>query len=181
MAATREPFDACSCALLIVDMQQALFERPFPVYGGDGLLGTIRSLADRAHEAGVLVVYVQHCNGMMPHGSAPWRLHAGLRPVDGDLLIEKDHGGAFEGTGLAAELAARRVSTVLVTGLVTHGCIGATCRGGVALGLDVVLVSDAHSNVDRRAEKVIADWNAALRSEVSDVLPAGEIHFERAG
>jgi nicotinamidase-related amidase len=181
MAAAHKPFDARSCALLIVDMQQALFERPFPVYGGEELLGTIRSLAERAHEGGALVVFVQHCNSMMPHGSAAWRLHASLRPVDGDLLIEKEHHDAFEGTGLAAELAARSVSIVLVTGLVTHGCIGATCRGGVALGLDVVLVSDAHSNVDRRAAKLIADWNAALKSEVGGVLRARDIRFERAG
>lgn len=49
-------------ALLIIDMQQALFGRPTPVYHGDELLANINSLVERAHSAGAPVVYIQHSN-----------------------------------------------------------------------------------------------------------------------
>jgi nicotinamidase-related amidase len=177
----REQPDSTVSALLIVDVQQALFERPVAVHRSDELLETIRGLVDRAHEARGPVAYIQHCSEMMVRGSDAWRLHGGLRPEEGDLMIEKTQGDAFEGTGLDAELRARSVSRVIVTGLITHGCIAATCLGGSARGYDVILVADGHSNCDREAAQVIAEWNDSLRPQIGGVVPAREVDFGPAG
>ncbi|MGV8084510.1 MAG: cysteine hydrolase family protein [Coriobacteriia bacterium] len=168
-------------SLLVVDVQRALFERPIPIYKGDELLDTLCELVDRAHKAGAIVVFIQHCNKMMPHGSDAWQLHPRLRPEDGDLLVEKTHGDAFEGTRLDDELRARGVSSVVVTGLVTHGCVTATCRGGKYRGYSVTLVSDGHSNYNRKAPDLISECNTTLGEELTAVVPAHEVSFRAAG
>jgi nicotinamidase-related amidase len=35
---------------------------------------------------------------------------------------------------------------VILTGLVTHGCVKATCEGALALGYAAVLAADGHSS-----------------------------------
>ncbi|HSK48209.1 MAG TPA: isochorismatase family cysteine hydrolase [Coriobacteriia bacterium] len=166
-----------SAALLVVDVQQALFEHQIPVYRGDELLDTIEGLVDRAHESGALVVFVQHCNKAMAHGSSGWSLHSRLKPTDTDLIVEKTHGDAFEGTNLDGALRSRSVSTVFVTGLVTHGCVRATCVGGQTREYDVVLVADGHSSYNRKAAELIEEWNATLSSQLAAVLPAEQVDF----
>jgi nicotinamidase-related amidase len=169
--------DPNSTVLLVVDLQQALFERSSPIYRANELLETISDLVARAHTAGVLVVYIRHCNKMLAPGSTGWRLHPTLRPAAGDLLIEKKHGDAFQDTPLGAELKARSVTTVLVTGLVTHGCVRATCLGGAERGYTVILVADAHSSYSRDAVRLIEAWNEKLSKSIAGVLPAANLDF----
>jgi nicotinamidase-related amidase len=109
------------------------------------------------------VFYVQHANeSWLAPGSDGWQLHAGLRPLAIDGAIQKRHGSAFQGTDLGKELAARAISRLVVTGLVTHGCVKATCLDAVKLGYGVILVKDGHSNFHKKAADVIAEWNQKL-------------------
>ena len=69
-------------ALLVIDVQQGLFRKSTPIYRAEALLDTIESLIERAHAAGVLVVYVQHASDkVLPFGSADWQLHPGCTPT----------------------------------------------------------------------------------------------------
>jgi len=169
--------DPNSTALLVVDVQQALFERGTPIYHADELLDTLSYLIERAHAGGVLVVYIRHSNKWLQPGSAGWQLHPGLQPTDGDLVIEKAHGDAFQDTLLDAELKSRSVSNVVVTGLVTNGCVRATCLGANKLSYDVILVADGHSSYHRQAARQIKEWNEKLAASVAAVLPATDIDF----
>jgi nicotinamidase-related amidase len=150
-------------ALLVIDVQKGLFDKSTPIYDAGRLLENINALADCAHRAGVPVFYVQHANeSWLAPGSEGWQLHAGLRPLDIDGAVQKRHGSAFQGTGLGKELEARAISRLIVTGLVTHGCVKATCLDAVKLGYGVVLVKDGHSNFHKKAADVIAEWNQKL-------------------
>jgi nicotinamidase-related amidase len=150
-------------ALLVIDVQKGLFDKSTPIYDAARLLENINALADCAHRAGVPVFYVQHANeSWLAPGSEGWQLHAGLRPLDIDGAIQKRHGSAFQGTGLGKELEARAISRLIVTGLVTHGCVKATCLDAVKLGYGVILVKDGHSNFHKKAADVIAEWNQKL-------------------
>lgn len=163
-------------ALLVIDMQRGLFSKSTPIYRGDELLAAIAELVRRAHRAGVLVVYVQHSSQrVLPYGSDDWRLHPSLRPAPADLVIHKTHGNAFEGTRLADELAARGISRVVVTGLVTHGCVRATSLGALSLGLDLVLVADGHSSYSRDAAQQIDKWNRQLAEAGARLAPAARV------
>ena len=88
-------------ALLVIDVQQGLFRKSTPIFRAEPLLDTITTLVERAHAAGVLVVYIQHASDkVLPFGSADWQLHPRLHPGEGDLVVHKQHGNAFEDTPL---------------------------------------------------------------------------------
>ena len=150
-------------ALLIIDVQRDLFEKSTPVYQGDQLLKNINALVDRAHAAGAPVFYVQHSTKTtLLEGSSEWQLHPALKPQKTDHFIRKHHGNAFEDTVLKSELDALHVSKVVVVGLVTDGCVQATCKSAHALGYDVTLVEDAHSTNSASSEQILDKWNTKL-------------------
>jgi nicotinamidase-related amidase len=165
-------------ALLVIDVQASLFGQSTPIYQAEALLATINSLADRARQAGAPVVYVQHANdNRLAPGTAGWQLHSQIRPQPMDHVINKRHGNAFEDTGLAGLLETLRVGRLVVTGLVTHGCVKATCLGALALGYDVVLVQDGHSSYSKDASKLIQEWNGKLSQAGAELKPASEVSF----
>ena len=86
-------------ALLIIDVQRGLFANPTPVYKEEELLDNILDLVDHAHQAGVPVVYIQHCGQKsLIKGSQEWQLHPRLQPERKDWLVYKENSNAFEGT-----------------------------------------------------------------------------------
>jgi len=172
---------AGGAALLVIDLQQGLFRRSTPVFAEDSLVRTISGLVDAARAAAVPVVIVQHSNKMLVAGTSSWKLHPSLRPRDEDVRLHKTRGDAFEATDLDALLTARSVGTVYVTGLVSEGCVRATCLGGVKRGYHVVLVSDAHSSFHRDAAKRVREWNDRLAAELDGVMPAAEVDFTGQG
>lgn len=168
-------------ALLVIDLQRGLFQRPTPVYEQDSLLRNIRGLVVAAHTAAVPVVFVQHSNKMLVAGTESWELHPSLEPRDDDLRIHKTHGDAFEATDLDSLLRERSVGTVYVTGLVSEGCVRATCLGLAKRGYRAVLVSDAHSSFHRDAANRVQEWNEKLAAELDAVVPAREVDFDGQG
>lgn len=165
-------------ALLVIDVQQGLFNKSTRIYQAEPLLETIEALIAQSHAAGAPVVYVQHASSkVLPYGSKDWQLHPRLQPGENDLVVHKQHGNAFEGTELHAELARRDVGRVIVTGLVTHGCVKATCEGALALGYAVVLARDGHSSYSKDAPRLIEEWNRKLGEAGVEVIPAGQIQI----
>ena len=143
-------------ALLVVDVQQGLFQKSTPVYRAAELLQNIQTLVDAAHRAGAPVIYIQHNDkNSLVKDTPTWTLHPDLQPQEDDLRVDKQHGNAFEETPLDELLKARRVKHVIVTGLVTHGCVKNTCLGALEAGYQVMLVSDAHSSYSDKAAELI--------------------------
>lgn len=165
-------------ALLVIDVQQGMFGKSIPVYQAEQLLQNINLLIDQAHAAGVSVIFVQHCdNRALVKGSPDWQLHQELHFLGEDAVVLKEHGNAFEKTGLDEELKGRRITTVVVTGLVTHGCVKNSCLGALALGYKVVLAADGHSSFSKDAAGLIEEWNGKLGEQDVRVVPAVEIVF----
>ncbi len=166
-------------ALLIIDVQQGLFEKHTPIYKADKLLENITTLIDRAHRSNAPVFYVQHSDTRaLVKGSADWQLHPHLQPLKVDYSIHKQHGNAFEDTSLDNTLRELHVATVVVAGLVTHGCVRATCIGAQELGYNVILVQDGHSNYSKQAAEIIDKWNQKLSARKIELKSTAEITFE---
>jgi isochorismate hydrolase len=122
-------------ALLVIDVQKELFEKSTPIYRAQQLLENINTLIDKARQEDVLVVFIQHSsNKILKKGSAGWQFRPEIQPLAEEVIIHKLHGNAFEETNLREELEKRNVSVVVVTGLVTHGCVKATCLGAMEEG-----------------------------------------------
>lgn len=132
-------------ALLIVDVQN-------PVVAGthnrDAMITNINALIERARAHGAPVVWVQHSDDSIEHGSEGWRYVPELVRPDSEPLIQKNYGDSFEATELENVLAARGVGRLVVTGAQTDACIRSTIHGALVRGYDVTLVGDAHTTED---------------------------------
>ena len=87
-ASAWQPHAEQATALLVIDVQHGLFRKSTPIFRAEPLLDTITTLVERAHTAGVLVVYIQHASDkVLPFGSAGWQLHPRLHAGEGDLIV----------------------------------------------------------------------------------------------
>jgi len=171
-------FHKVKTTLLVIDVQRALFTRPNPIYKANQLIETINLMVVRSHLSGVKVIYVQHANqSFLKEGTEGWQFHPGLSRREEDSLIQKKQGNAFLDTPLQSELEVRGIQNLLITGLVTQGCIRATCLGGLELGYRVCLVEDGHSNYNQEAAAVIEKWQKELELAGVEITSADNIEF----
>jgi nicotinamidase-related amidase len=164
-------------ALLVIDVQKGLFKKSTPIYEAEQLLGNINTLIRRAERAGAPVFYIQHANKMLVGGTDDWELHPELERLQTGVAIHKRHGNAFQDTNLREELESRGIRQVVITGLVTHGCVRATCIDAKGQGYEVILVRDGHSSYSKQAAKLIAEWNEKLSEGTVELRVTEEIAF----
>lgn len=166
-------------ALVVIDVQEGLFKRGRGVYRADEFLRNIIHLIDAARQAAAPVVMVRHSNGSsLKPGSEDWRIHHALRPFRDCLVIDKEHASCFHGTRLVSLLDERHVTDVVLSGLVTHGCVRASCFDGLSHGYSVTLVADGHSGYSRNAASQIKTWNNKFQSLGVILEPTLEVSFE---
>ena len=165
-------------ALLVIDLQQGLFDKSQPVYKADQLLENVLLLVEQAHAARAPVFYIQHCDKRdLAEGSVGWQLHPRLQPVSQDFHLLKEKSNSFEGTNLDMVLKSKGITDVVITGLVTHGCVKNGCLGAKEHGYGVTLVQDGHSSFSNKAAEMIDEWNEKLAKEGVEVKAAAEIVF----
>ena len=168
-----------NAALLVIDVQQGLFERATKVYQAEQFLDNLNCLIDAARETDTPVIFIQHENqNTLKRDSDTWQLHPRIQPNHEETLIHKQHGNAFFETSLQAKLASKDVGTLYITGLVTQGCVRATCLGALDLGYRLILVSDAHSTFSKSAKGIIEKWNATLTEAGAALITTAEVDFE---
>jgi hypothetical protein len=97
------------------------------------------------------VIWVQHSGDDLVAGSEGWEYVPELTRRDGEPLVAKRYGDAFEATDLERLLAGRGVGRLIVAGAETDACIRSTIHGAFTRGYDVTLVSDAHTAQDKTA------------------------------
>jgi nicotinamidase-related amidase len=166
-------------ALIVIDVQQGLFERDTPIYEAEQVLANINTLMNAARQAGVPVIFVQHANeSSLVRDSREWQLHPEIRPLAGEVIIHKQHGDAFIDTELKDELEKREVQGLFITGLATQACVKATSLGALKLGYQVYLVSDGHSNSSKDAPRLIKKWNRAISEKGAELVATKEVDFK---
>ena len=137
--------DRTHTALLVVDVQNGVVSG---AHDRDRVVANIGTLVDRAREAGVDVVWVQHNSEELTEGSDAWQYVADLERRDEEPLVQKRYPDSFEETDLESVLADRGVGRLFVSGAQTDECIRSTLHGAIARGYDAVLVGDAHTTED---------------------------------
>ncbi|HET6970508.1 MAG TPA: isochorismatase family protein [Phenylobacterium sp.] len=168
-------------ALLVVDVQAGVVAE---AHQRDAVVGNIVRLVERAREDGAPVIWVQHADDELAHGSDAWRIAPELNPLAEDRRIHKAYGDAFEETPLEAMLADLRVGRLIVAGAETDACIRSTLHGALARGYDTLLVSDGHTTNDRTAwgapppEQVIAHTNLYWTYQRAPGRTAGTVRSE---
>jgi len=133
-------------ALLVVDVQNGVVEGN---HDRDAVVANVATLVDKARDARVPVVWVQHNSEFLPRGGESWQLVEELQRREDEPLVEKQYPDSFEDTELESVLAGLSVGSLLVAGAQSDECIRSTLHGAVARGYDATLVSDAHTTEDQ--------------------------------
>jgi nicotinamidase-related amidase len=144
-------------ALLVIDVQNGVVAG---AHERDAVVANVGSLVDRARQAQVPVVWVQHPDEELERGSEPWRIVPELAPGDAEPLVEKHYGDSFEDTTLETVLSDLGVGRLLVAGAQTDECVRSTLHGAFVRGYDTTLVSDAHTTED------LTQWGAPPPDQV---------------
>jgi len=155
-------------AILLIDIQNGLTKRKlynFPLF-----VQTINHSINTFREEKDLIIFVQHNNKHLKELTNDWEIDKRIDKQDSDLTIQKSHGNAFLGTDLETVLRARKINEILICGLVSHGCVKATCIGGLALGLKVALLKNGHTNWDKNAEIKINLVEAELKEKGVEII-----------
>src|SRR3954447_12330701 len=103
-------------ALLVIDVQNGVVGE---AYERDKIVATIAGLVDKARDAGVDVVWVQHNDDQMTEGSEAWKYVPELVRRQSEALVHKRYGDSFEETDLEQVLAERGVGKVFLSGAQT--------------------------------------------------------------
>jgi nicotinamidase-related amidase len=164
MATVREGNKA---VLIVVDVQVGVMSE---AWDANRIVGNVARTVDRARNQGVPVIWVQHSDKDLVHGSPEWQWVPELLPHERESLIHKHFESSFEQTALEEELAKVGATHIALAGASTNWCIRATAYGALERGYDLTLISNAHTTrtmelnggakVD--AVSVINDLNVAM-------------------
>jgi nicotinamidase-related amidase len=175
-------------ALLVIDVQAALFESSPPPGDADGVIQRINALTERARALDVPVIYVQHEREGTPLAadSAGWQLAPGLRPDARDVRLRKTTPDSFLNTRLEPLLQEHDIKHLVICGYASEFCVDTTTRRAAALGYRVTLASDAHTTHDKdhaSAAQIRAHENATLPNLTSfgpviRAVPAADVDFQ---
>ena len=153
--------------LVVVDVQVGVMRE---AWDSDRVITNVARAVERARAEGVPVVWVQHSNEELQHGSPAWQWVPELVPADGEPLIPKNFNSAFEQTDLDEQLGKLGATHIALAGAETNWCIRATAYGALERGYDLTLIEDAHTAIPMElgngrkieASNVVDELNAVI-------------------
>jgi nicotinamidase-related amidase len=159
-------------------------------------LGNLRRVLEGARAAKVLPIFIQ--NTWLPqHGvaSGPWlrfmivrygmdpdrgctvqdtwggEILSEVAPAKTEIVVRKWRSNSFIGTNLDLVLRAHEIKTVVITGVVTQGCVESTAREASFRDYYVVVLEDCVATYDRELHEASLK---VMRTRV-DVAPSDEV------
>ncbi len=150
-------------AVVVVDMARDFVEPGGFIANAGGaeyqtkakaIIEPLKRLLDAARVAGATVVYSTDCHTEEDAELKKWPAHSmkgtewseivpELAPQTGDLVLPKTTYSGFQSSNLDAELRARSIETLYITGLHTDCCCRHTSGDAFQKGFDLVWVTDA--------------------------------------
>ncbi len=166
-------------ALVIIDSQEGIFGRDeHAAYRAEETLQNIRLLLNKARETGLPVVFVQHDDEGLPHGTDGWQICREIAPQAGEPVVEKHTMDSFYKTELDAVLQHLHIKTLILCGMQTEYCVDTACRRAYTMGYDAFLVSDGHTSRDDgylTGAQIVTYHNMILQSESLQVKTTREL------
>jgi nicotinamidase-related amidase len=109
-------------------------------------------------------------------------IHASVKPLGTETVIQKHYPNSFRETGLLAHLQQQQVHQLVIAGMMTHMCVDATTRAAADYGIDCLIAQDGCATRalklnDRlvSAADVHTAFLAALHGTYGQVMSAGAI------
>jgi len=175
-------------ALLLVDIQNEYFPG-----GARELVGSVEAggqageLLRVFRQKSLPVIHIQHIS--MREGTAAFlpntkgvQIHESVVPIKGETIFQKNYPNSFRETPLLAYLRQKKITGLVIVGMMTHMCIDTTTRAAVELGFQCLLAHDAcatkslsFGGVNVSSEHVQTAFLAALNGSFAKVLSGKEI------
>ena len=161
-------------ALLVIDVQKAIFEMKQPVYAESDFINNIKLAVSLARENGIRIIFSLHENkSFLKKGTQGHQIIDEINVLEDDIILTKKHPNVFLDTGLDDILKGEGIDTVIVAGLISNGCVKDACLSSLKHGYGVCLLSDAHSTFYKSGiEDINGEMEAAgVRVEPVERLP----------
>jgi len=170
------------CCLIVIDMQKGVFGLKRPVYHERELIEHVKTAVRLARQSGFPVMFSLHENNTFLQPDTPGHgLRNELDILPGDTVIRKKHPDVFAETNLEEILEKNQISTIIIAGLISNGCVRCACLAALAKGFRVVLVKDAHSTFFGDPAKIIEQINTELEAAGARIVAAGELSAATLG
>jgi nicotinamidase-related amidase len=160
-------------ALILIDLQNGLTKKK-RLYQEAIFLDTINSAITTFRDSNSIIVFVQHNNSHLQESTPDWEIDPRFEKHKIDIVIQKEHGNAFHRTILKNILIEFNIKSITIAGLVSHGCVKATCIGGLAEGFEVSLLKNGHTNWNKDARIRIDDTERELTKNGVKLLNVDE-------
>lgn len=148
--------DPSDLAVLVIDMTREFVDPRFPNghERGETCAEHIATLLDVTRTLNVPTVYTRYpgyetraeqgswgetLDDIDPLPSEAYEIHPSIEPTEDDPLLDKAKPSGFFGTQLESVLNHYGVSSVVITGMTTSGCIRATVIDAFSYNYDVIL------------------------------------------
>jgi nicotinamidase-related amidase len=174
-------------ALIIIDVQQGFEDKKWGKRNNPNAEENIYRLLKIWREKKWPIIHVQHIS-TNPHSPLSANSKGVLfkeivKPLDGEVVIQKKVNSAFIGTNLEQYLKEHDINNVVITGLTTPHCVSTTTRMSGNLGFNTYLISDATAafglkgpdDVYYDADQIHHISLATLHGEFATVLTTKEL------
>lgn len=142
-------------ALLVIDMQNGLFNSQSKPHDAQLVLSNIASLIEYCHLNDRPIIFIRHVGekgtALDPNGANTQLITDLTFNPHKDTVIEKMYPSSFKNTVLKEVLEKLNVDEIIITGMKTEYCIDTTVRTASGNGYKVILISDAHTTTDSTA------------------------------
>ncbi len=166
-------------ALVIVDSQEGIFGRgEHATWRRTQTLENIKLLLDKARETKMPVIFIQHDDAGLPHGSDGWQICREIAPREGEKVVAKHTIDSFYQTRLDSVLHQLGIKTLILCGMQTEYCVDTACRRAFTMGYRAYLALDGHTSRDNElltAAQITAHHNRTLQSEHLDIKTTKEL------
>jgi nicotinamidase-related amidase len=141
-------------ALLLVDIQNDYFPCGKMVLEGSFEASErAKRVLSAFRENGLPLIHIQHVSTrpgatfFLP-GTDGAEIHPNVKPLAGELVIEKHYPNSFRDTTLMEQLRTGGITHLAICGMMTHMCIDATTRAAFDHGFQCTVLSDACATRD---------------------------------
>ncbi len=164
------------CCLMVIDLQNGVFELKRPIYHERALMEQVETAVRFARDRGMPIIFSLHeNNSFLRPGTPGHRIRDGMTMQQEDIVIRKKQPDVFTNTNLEDILEQKHVDTVMIAGLISNGCVKQACLTALDKGYRVVLIKDAHSTFYSGADRMIEQTNCEMEAAGVRTAAAGEL------
>jgi nicotinamidase-related amidase len=179
-------------ALIIIDIQNDYFENgKMPLIGPVEASLNAKLILEQFRKEKQQVFHIQHIS-VRPNSTfllpvtKGQEIHENVRPIEGEKVIVKHFPNGFRETELLEDLKSKKITDLVICGMMTHMCVDATVRAAKDYGFNCTLIGDACATRDLKlngaivkSEDVHSSFLAALGSFYAQVITTKEYLGEK--